>query len=206
MNSQTVNSEVSSKPYPRRCAECGKVAVQAVLVPYEAKIKHDGKLHAFRIDDLPVDRCSACGEEFFTNATSDAKSRALRRHLGLLQPDEIRGLLSEQGLTQRKLAEHLRIAEESVSRWINGLSIQSRALDAFMRIYFASAEVREMLAQEGGISCTTNDCGRSLRQLPGGIDREGALSSKVAHPVFGRRFSDTVILRSRQFQLTPTSN
>ena len=55
-------------------------------VPYAAKIKHDGKVHEFRIAELPVDQCEACKEEFFTNVSSDAKSDALREHLGLLQP------------------------------------------------------------------------------------------------------------------------
>ena len=126
----------AGKGNSHRCAECGNLAVQPAVISYDANIKHDGKLHAFRIDELPVEQCSACTEVFFTNATADPKSRALRKHLGLLQPEEVRELLSEHGLTQRKLAEHLEIAEESISRWINGLSIQSQTLDALMRIYF----------------------------------------------------------------------
>jgi YgiT-type zinc finger domain-containing protein len=70
-----------SIPSPRRCVECGNVAVEAAVIAYDAKIKHDGTLHAFRIDELPVLRCAVCGEVYFTNATSDAKSQALRQHL-----------------------------------------------------------------------------------------------------------------------------
>ena len=70
-----------SIPSPRRCVECGKVAVEAAVIAYDAKIKHDGKLHAFPIDALPVLQCAVCGEVYFTNATSDAKSEALRQHL-----------------------------------------------------------------------------------------------------------------------------
>ena len=72
---------VTSIPSPRRCVECGNVAVEAAVIPYDAKIKHDGELRAFPIDELPVLRCAVCGEVFFTNASSDAKSQALRHHL-----------------------------------------------------------------------------------------------------------------------------
>jgi putative zinc finger/helix-turn-helix YgiT family protein len=144
--------QTPEKPYPRRCAECGKVSVTQATIPHQASIKHDGRLYEFPIVELPVDRCEACGEVFFTNQTADAKSSALRAHLGLLQPEEIRALLQRYGLTQRKFAEHLRMAEESVSRWLNGLSIQSRSLDTLMRLYFAKPDVREALSREDALS------------------------------------------------------
>ncbi|MBI2478090.1 MAG: hypothetical protein HYV60_05420 [Planctomycetia bacterium] len=95
MNEQTPQNISAGKPYPRRCSECGKVAVRSVTIAYDAKLKHDGKLHEFHIAELPVDRCDDCKEEFFTNVTSDAKSDALRLHLGLLQPAQIRELLAK---------------------------------------------------------------------------------------------------------------
>ena len=66
---------------PRRCVECGNVAVEAAVTPYDAKITHHDKLHAFSIDALPILRCAVCGEVYFTNASSGAKSQALRQHL-----------------------------------------------------------------------------------------------------------------------------
>lgn len=147
----------ASKPYPRRCAECGEAAVQRTTIAYDAKVKHDGKLHEFHIDALPVDQCTRCGEVYFTNDTADAQSAALRQHLGLLQPEEIRERLKELGLTQRRLAEQLRVAEETVSRWLNGLSIQSRALDTFLRVYFRFPEVRDFLSRGELTDCPGND-------------------------------------------------
>jgi hypothetical protein len=57
------------------------VAVEAAVIADDAKIKHDGKLHAFPIDALPVLRCAVSGELYFTNATSNEKSQALRHGL-----------------------------------------------------------------------------------------------------------------------------
>jgi transcriptional regulator with XRE-family HTH domain len=183
MNSRGNKQNTGSKPYPRRCAECGEVTVQRAVIPYDAQVKHDGKLHEFHIAKLPVDQCTSCSEVYFTNITADAKARALRQHLGLLQPDEIRELLSRHRLTQRKLAEHLRVAEESVSRWINGQSIQSRALDAFMRVYFAIPQVREMLAR-GGDSDGPHEPPSNIpvTQLPSAHDRGIGMNSDVHLP------------------------
>ena len=86
MDEQKKQNASGDKLYPRRCCECGKIAVHPAKIAYTAKIKYDGKLHEFHIAELPVDQCQECKEEFFTNATSDAKSDALRRHLSHPSP------------------------------------------------------------------------------------------------------------------------
>jgi DNA-binding transcriptional regulator YiaG len=156
MSETMIEQTAGQKPYPRRCAECGELSVQRTTIGYDAQIKHDGTVHEFRIAKLPVDRCESCREEFFTNASSDAKSEALRRQLGLLQPEQIRQMLTELELTERQFAKHLRVAEDTVLRWLNGMSIQSRALDALMRIYFTKPEARAALATEGSLMMETD--------------------------------------------------
>jgi hypothetical protein len=47
-------------------------------------------LHAFSIDSLGTDQCERCGEQFFTASTDEQIRLALRDHLGLLSPGEIR--------------------------------------------------------------------------------------------------------------------
>ena len=68
----------AAKPYPRRCAECGRVAVAAATMAYNAEVKHDGKLHRFSIAKLTIDKCRDCGETFFTNTTDEQISAGLR--------------------------------------------------------------------------------------------------------------------------------
>ena len=115
------------------------------MISYTAKVKHDGKLYEFLIPQLVIDQCEHCGEQFFTNSTDEQISREMRAKIGLLQPEEIRQQLDALGLTQREFAEHLRVAQESVSRWLTGTSIQSRSLDTLMRLYFQLPNVRETL-------------------------------------------------------------
>ena len=138
-----------SKPYPRGCTECGETAVMPADIAYDAEVKHDGRLHRFRISRLTIDKCQRCGEEFFTNRTDEQIATALRESLGLLQPQDIRRRLGELGLTQRGFAERLGVAPETVSRWLNGLSIQTRALDNLMRVFFGFASVRDVLTPDG---------------------------------------------------------
>lgn len=145
MRNPKPNSETLTRQFPRRCAECGQGAVQRTLIAYEAEVKHDGKLYKFEIPELKIEQCSNCGEQYFDAETDYQISAGLRSHLGLLQPDEIRQELEALELTQRDFAEHLRVAPESVSRWLTGASIQSRSLDTLMRIYFRFPHVRATL-------------------------------------------------------------
>jgi hypothetical protein len=108
---------VKAKPYRRMCTQCGETAVMSADIAYDAEVKHDGRLHRFPISRLAIDKCQRCGEEFFTNRTDEQIAAALRDHLGLLQPQDIRRRLDELGLTQRSFAARLGVAPETVSRW-----------------------------------------------------------------------------------------
>ena len=134
------------KPYPRHCAACGKDTVAFRQIPYDARVRHDGKLHTFHITTLEVDASELCGEQYFTVNTDEQISLALRTFLGLLSPEDIRGGLARCSVNQRTFAEHLGIAAETVCRWLSGAAIQTRLMDNMMRLYFSLASVREALA------------------------------------------------------------
>jgi DNA-binding transcriptional regulator YiaG len=156
MNANTDSLETNTKPYPRRCGICGEVSVAKCRIPYEAEVLHDGKLHAFSIASLGIDQCARCGEQFFTASTDEEIRLALRNHLGLLSPHQIRSGLEFCDVNQKEFAEHLGIAAETVSRWLAGASIQTRSLDRLMRLYFTMASVRDALAKAevGPVNCT----------------------------------------------------
>ncbi len=145
----TSSSSVKTKPYPRIGTHCGETTVMPADISYDAEVKHDGRLDRFPISRLMIDKCQRCGEEFFTNRTDEQIAAGLRESLGLLQPQNIRRRLNELGLTQRSFAARLGVAPESVSRWLNGLSIQTQALDNLMRVFFGFTSVREVLPPDG---------------------------------------------------------
>jgi putative zinc finger/helix-turn-helix YgiT family protein len=119
--------------------------VVPTVIDYTAKVKHDGVIHELHLPALEVPRCQTCGELVITTAVDERINEALRAHLRLLTPDQIRKEIEELGLKQRELAEQLGVAPETISRWVNGALIQSRAMDNFLRVYFALPEVRRML-------------------------------------------------------------
>jgi ribosome-binding protein aMBF1 (putative translation factor) len=200
------------KAYPRRCAECGKAEVRRTTIPYNAEVKHDGTLYAFHIPALQVDKCDACGEVLFTNVTDDQISYALREHLCLLTPKYIRDALMALGMRQKELGNRIGVAPETISRWISGTHIQSRAMDNLMRLFFAFNNVRSALNEplpdpNLGIIDPSPKTPADVH-TKGGEDTppNRSVSAYAECVTFSRRFSPTVLRRKESFQLTPVLN
>ena len=115
---------------------------------YDAEIRHDGRVHTFTLPHLHIPVCQACGEKVFTEKVDDQINAALRAHLHLLTPEEMRAALERVKMTQKAVAERLGIAEATLSRWLNETQIQSRAMDNFLRVFFAFPQVRTALNGE----------------------------------------------------------
>lgn len=114
-------------------------------IRYDAEFRHDGRLHHFTVPELKIPVCEACGEKVFTEQVDDQITDALRSHLHLLFPEEIRAGLERLNLTQKEAAERLGIAEATLSRWLTDTQIQSRAMDNLLRVFFAFPKVRTAL-------------------------------------------------------------
>lgn len=134
-----------TKRFPIRCIKCGWLEVRPAKVAYEVEKNHDGRPYTLSIPQLSVNKCSNCGEIYFGDDAAEQISAALRKHLRLLTPEQIRRNLETLGLSQKEAAERLGIAPETLSRWLTGAMIQSRAMDNLMRAYFACPEMRENL-------------------------------------------------------------
>jgi len=52
-------------------------------------------------------------------------------------------------MTQKEAADRLGIAEATLSRWLNETQIQSRAMDKWLRVFFAFPQVRAALDRRG---------------------------------------------------------
>jgi DNA-binding transcriptional regulator YiaG len=115
---------------------------------YDAEVRHDGRLYAFKVLDLEIPVCRACGEKVFTEKVDHQINAALRSYLHLLTPEEMRAALERVRLTQNEVAERLGIAEATLTRWLNETQIQSRAMDNLLRVFFAFPEVRSALNGE----------------------------------------------------------
>jgi putative zinc finger/helix-turn-helix YgiT family protein len=133
-------------PTTRKCMVCRERAVSPVkLDSYETELEHDGRKYSISVADLGVLKCRHCGEVYLDEAADERLSQALRAAAGLLSPAEIRSGREGLGLTQKQLANHLRISEFTLSRWETGAQIQQRSMDAFLRVFFQSGEARRLL-------------------------------------------------------------
>jgi putative zinc finger/helix-turn-helix YgiT family protein len=138
------------RPFPWLCRQCGNQEVAMTTIEYDAAVKHDGKLHEFRIPNLKLPVCQVCGSKVFTESVDEQVNDALRTHLKLLSPAQIREGVTRIGLSQKEVAHHLGIAEATLSRWLNETQIQSRALDKLLRVYFAFPQIRNALCEDTG--------------------------------------------------------
>lgn len=83
----------AERPFPWRCRHCGKDQVFPTILSYDAEVRHAGRVHVFQIPKLEVPVCRACGEKVFTEKVDAQINAALRVHLHLLTPEEMRAAL-----------------------------------------------------------------------------------------------------------------
>lgn len=136
----------AERPFPWRCRHCGSDEVRLTHLSYDAEVRHDGRVYSFQIPKLEAPVCRACRKMVVAECVDDQINAALRDHLHLLTPTEIRAALERIGMTQKDAAECLGIAEATLSRWLTETQIQSRALDNLLRVFFGFPEVRTALS------------------------------------------------------------
>ena len=142
----------ADRPFPQRCPRCAKKEVALTQIPYDAQIRHDGRLYKFAVPNLDIPVCRACGEKVFSEQVDDQLNAALRLHLRLLTPAGMRSALERIGMTQRDAAHRLGVAEETLSRWLTGAQIQSRAMDNLLRVFYVPASPQGAASRLAGSS------------------------------------------------------
>lgn len=133
------------KPKTPKCHQCGSEMVHRIAPAHRVKMRYEGSPQDVLVENMPEWHCAACGLSVTDGESDEALQNALRVHVGLLNPQQIKAGLRELRISQDKFAERLGCAAESVSRWLNGAVLQSRAYDRLMRIYFHFPEVRGLL-------------------------------------------------------------
>jgi DNA-binding transcriptional regulator YiaG len=136
----------SNRPFPWRCRHCGRDKVFLTTTSYDAEARHDGRSYTFTIPTLRLPICEACGEKVFTEDVDEQINAALHAYLNYLTPEAMRAALERIRMTQKEVAERLGIAEATLSRWLTGTQMQTRAMDNFLRVFFAFPAVRAALS------------------------------------------------------------
>lgn len=128
-----------------KCHQCGAELASRIAPPHRRKLRYEGVPYEVLVEDMPEWHCRSCDVSVTDEQSDPCLQAALRKHVGLLTPEQIRAGIKSLHISQEKFAERIGCAAESVSRWINGAVLQSRTYDRFMRIYFHCPEVRALL-------------------------------------------------------------
>jgi len=78
------------RPFPWRCVKCLKKEVYPATIPYTTEVTHEGRLIEIKLPVLEIPRCLSCGELVFTNHVDEQIGEALRTHLQMLTPAQVK--------------------------------------------------------------------------------------------------------------------
>lgn len=107
------------QPFPLECPHCASTSIALTEIDYLTQVKHEGRLERFHVRDLRIPICALCGEKIFTEEVDRQINQALREHLKLLSPEEIRSSIEQLGMSQKEVAQALGVAE---GRFRDGLT------------------------------------------------------------------------------------
>jgi len=150
------------REYCSKCSRCRERAVVIAKVSYELQADHDGHKHLVSIPDFTVPQCTKCGNISHDFEASEQISRAIRKHVGILQPEQIRAQRERLEISQETLAEMLGVDIGEVQRWENSEELQSRHIDRFLRAFFLLPGLRAVLGEKGTIPINGHDAEAAL--------------------------------------------
>lgn len=133
----------------RKCSSCGKGTLEARVIRDEFEYGPEGDRITIVADRVPVLECPACKETFYGPDAAQARHQAICRTLGLLTPEQIKGVRENLGKKQAEFAELTGIGVATLSRWEQGRLIQTRALDRYLRLLQWEENVQRLQTLEG---------------------------------------------------------
>ena len=108
---------------------------------------------------LPVHVCPSCGFECLDDEGETLKHEAVCAHLGVLTPDEVRGIRKTYGMSRAAFAKVTGLGEATLNRWENAFLIQNAANDRYLRLLKDANNMRllkRLTAEPAGPSSTTS--------------------------------------------------
>lgn len=138
---------ISRDDDPNAMLTCDVCAQQVKTEWGEHAIEYGSGDMTARLDvRLPVRRCDHCNFSYLDDEGERLKHEAVCRHLGVLTPREIRDIRTRLGLSRSALAALTGIGQASLSRWENGIKIQTPGYDRYLRL-LNHASVAPLLKQ-----------------------------------------------------------
>lgn len=117
-----------------KCPVCNIGFLETITSDYSTVIKDGQQEVVLTISNLKRENCPNCNEEFLGPEALKIIEDAKYKQLGLLTPDELRMIREKLGLTQEQISSLLGVGKKSYFRWENGLSIQNKSIDRYIRL------------------------------------------------------------------------
>ena len=114
--------------------------------------------------EIPIRTCGSCGFEFLDHEAETLKHEAVCAHLGVLSPTAIRGIRRmHDNMSRASFSKVTGLGEATLNRWENGILIQNRANDRYLRLLASPANVQalEQLDSEATRSLPHSDANAS---------------------------------------------
>ena len=99
---------------------------------------------------LPVEVCVSCGAGSLGHEAAQIKHEAVCTHLGVLTPREVRAIREHHHLSRAAFAALTGLGSATLHRWENGLLIQNRANDRYLRLLRSAENIlrlRQLVAE-----------------------------------------------------------
>lgn len=125
----------------KTCAVCGSEKIKRLIKQeLDVSFKTSSKLKQFKLSGLSFEKCTDCGEIYFSPEDIETKEQKLnqklikeRRKKGLLTAPEIKEIRKSLGYSQEELDKLLGFGARSFARWETYRADQSRAADLLLR-------------------------------------------------------------------------
>ena len=130
------------------CPDCKSGRLERKQGIYETTyVDRDQKIHRLGVPGVNWFECEGCAEVVLEDEAMSAIEAARRRALGLLTPQEIRGLRVRLNKTQAGMSELLGIGEKTYCRWESGVYMQSEGFDRYLRLLLAELRNVQLLEE-----------------------------------------------------------
>ncbi len=192
------------------CTECGKEALEEIVVPFD--VEYGGKTKT--IQDRLM-RCPMCESISYQGSQISEHERAVaaaERELGgLLSPDDLLNIRLKYRFKQTDMEQMLSTGPKTWTRWERGKVTHSRAADKLIRVMAEYPDVARTLMEQAGV------VNAEATAIFDQIDEDAKRIARVAlaklgageimtHDMFLDRFSDEAFEYMRAARKQAASN
>jgi len=123
-----------------KCPACNKGFLEEIISDYVTYAKDGNEKIQITVKNLKREICPICKEEYLGTEALDRVEEEKYRALNLLTPDQLKNIRKNLSLTQTEMANLLSVGEKSYFRWENGLSVQNKSIDKYIRLVYEHPE------------------------------------------------------------------